>query len=161
MGDDLKDLLDRESIRDLAVRYCDRIVARDAEGVVSLYSPDGEFIVPETAFHIGNPQSDVGINVRRYRGTTELREMLSASFREFAPIPSVSNNVIQLTGPDTASGRCLSTIRYGQDTDALSLAFYDDEYARSSKGWVFLRRTLKMSNFNRKSGARVLSEPGT
>lgn len=41
----LEALLDREAIRDLPVRYCDRVWHDDIDGLVALFAKDGEFVI--------------------------------------------------------------------------------------------------------------------
>jgi SnoaL-like domain len=41
----VRELADREAIRDLPIRYCDCISRNGLEGVVSLFTEDGSFVV--------------------------------------------------------------------------------------------------------------------
>jgi ketosteroid isomerase-like protein len=41
----VRELADREAIRDLPIRYCDCISRNDLEGVVSLFTEDSSFVV--------------------------------------------------------------------------------------------------------------------
>lgn len=53
----VRELADREAIRDLPIRYCDCISRNDLEGVVSLFIEDGSFVVK-------NPESPVEPKLR-------------------------------------------------------------------------------------------------
>jgi ketosteroid isomerase-like protein len=53
----VRELADREAIRDLHIRYCDCISRNDLEGVVSLFTEDGSFVVK-------NPESSVEPKLR-------------------------------------------------------------------------------------------------
>jgi ketosteroid isomerase-like protein len=53
----VRELADREAIRDLPIRYCDCISRNDLADVVSLFTDDGSFVVK-------NPESSVGPKLR-------------------------------------------------------------------------------------------------
>ena len=41
----VRELIDREAIRDLAVRYCDCLRRKDVEGLVGLFTADATFVM--------------------------------------------------------------------------------------------------------------------
>ena len=59
----VRELADREAIRDLPIRYCDCLCRNDLEGLVSLFTEDGTFIAK-------NSENEVVT-----RGRTELKKM--------------------------------------------------------------------------------------
>jgi SnoaL-like domain len=140
---DVRGLLDREEIRDLALRYCDAIVRRDVDGVMDVFAEDGEFVVPEQAFHVDEKP------VRRYQGLAALRKMYAESMISPAPLPMAGNNIVRLSGENTAVGRCMAQIRFAHNSKLLSVGYYDDEYVRTPRGWKFKRRTVDLRPFNR------------
>ena len=146
---DLRGLLDREEIRDLALRYCDAIVRRDVDGVMDVYAEDGEFVVPEHAFHVDEKAVESEKAERRYQGLAALRKMYAESMTSPAPLPFAGNNIVRLTGENTAAGRCMAQIRFANNSKLLSIGYYDDEYVRTPRGWKFKRRTVDLRPFNR------------
>ena len=106
--------------------------------------------MPAAAFYVGNTQGPASEADRRYAGRKALLDMYEESFRGgISPLPSVSNIVFEIQG-DMASGRCLSTIRYANNKTAYFLAFYDDAYARTTAGWKFSRRVVRLLSFDSK-----------
>src|SRR5258708_35096248 len=99
---DVRGLLDREEIRDLAVRYCDAIVRRDVDGVMDVFAEDGEFVVPEQAFHVDEKGAASEKAERRYQGMSALRRMYAESRNSPAPLPMAGNNIVRLSGENTA-----------------------------------------------------------
>jgi len=152
---DVRGLLDREEIRDLALRYCDAIVRRDVDGVMDVFAEDGEFVVPEQAFHVdeeaaGSEKTAASEKAeRRYQGLAALRKMYAESMISPAPLPMAGNNIVRLSGENTAVGRCMAQIRYAHNPKLLSLGYYDDEYVRTPRGWKFKRRKVTLRQFNR------------
>jgi hypothetical protein len=146
--DELQNLWDFQHIQALPQRYCDAIIRKDIAELAALFTADGEFIVPAAAFYVGNTQALAAEVDRRYAGRKALLEMYEETFRDgISPLPSVSNIVFQIQG-DVASGRCLSTIRYANNKAAHFLAFYDDAYARTTVGWKFSKRVVRLLSFD-------------
>ena len=146
---DVRGLLDREEIRDLALRYCDAIVRRDVDGVMDVFAEDGEFVVPEQAFHVDEKTTGPEKAERRYQGLAALRKMYAESMISPAPLPMAGNNIVRLSGENTAVGRCMAQIRFAHNSKLLSVGYYDDEYVRTPRGWKFKRRRVDLRPFNR------------
>jgi SnoaL-like domain len=146
---DVRGLLDREEIRDLALRYCDAIVRRDVDGVMDVFAEDGEFVVPEQAFHVDEKITGPEKAERRYQGLAALRKMYAESMISPAPLPMAGNNIVRLSGENTAVGRCMAQIRFAHNSKLLSVGYYDDEYVRTPRGWKFKRRRVDLRPFNR------------
>jgi ketosteroid isomerase-like protein len=148
--DELQNLWDFQHIQALPQRYCDAIIRKDIAALAALFTADGEFIVPAAAFHVGDTQSPASEADRRYAGRKALLDMYEETFRGgISPLPSVSNIVFEVQG-DVAFGRCLSTIRYANNKAAYFLAFYDDAYARTTVGWKFSKRAVRLLSFDSK-----------
>src|SRR5712671_6492327 len=145
---DARGLLDREEIRDLALRYCDAIVRRDVDGVMDVFAEDGEFVVPEQAFHVDEKTTGSEKAERRYQGLAALRKMYADSMISPAPLPMAGNNIVRLSGENTAVGRCMAQIRFAHNSKLLSVGYYDDEYVRTPCGWKFKRRRVDLRPFN-------------
>jgi hypothetical protein len=123
---EMRALLDREAIRDLAARYCHRIWNADPR-VAELYTTDGRFSLraPDgrTVSHQGRDAID-----RYYRdGFADPKRQAR---------PYTSSHVIELLGAGRATGRLHADIRLRQDDDlVLYVGYWQDEYARVDGEW--------------------------
>jgi ketosteroid isomerase-like protein len=129
----VRDLADLEAIRDLARRYAHCVWQNDVEGVVALFSDDGEM--------------DPGVR-EPIRGKASLRpafeQMLlgAGSFRPF-----IGQHVVDLAG-DSATGTCYIDLRAvvaGQSM--IGGGWYEDRYVRTADGWRFRSRKVVLSFF--------------
>ena len=118
---ELQALLDREAIRDIARLYCHYMWQHDMR-VVDLYTDDGRF----------------GEN----QGRAELLAMYERSFAgALDPHPFAGNHVIELDGPDHATGFCYNDLRIKRDgTRTLAIGFWRDDYAKVDGAWKFRDR---------------------
>ena len=127
----VRNLADKEAIRDLARRYADCVWRRDIEGAVGLFAANG---VMDT----GNGAPIVGraALLEAYRG------MLTGDLQPF-----VHNHVIELGG-DGATGRCYLDLRATRDgVSMMGSGYYEDVYVRAGDGWKFQSRKLNMRFF--------------
>ncbi len=127
----LNELLDREAIRELPVRYCDCVWRGDLDGLVNLFAPNGEFTVK------GRERSVT------QKGRPELKKMYAEALGDLSPRPFIHNHVVDLGGPNRASGRCYVELRsIARNMDWIGSGFYEDEYEKTSEGWKFASRTF-------------------
>jgi hypothetical protein len=116
----LRELLDRDAIRELAVRYCHCMWQHDI-AVVSLFSPDGRF---------GAKQ-----------GREALERFYAGVFAgSSTPHPFAGNHVIDFDGPDHATGTCYNDLRIDRGGHALVIGYWKDEYVRVGGAWKFKSR---------------------
>lgn len=128
----VRDLIDREAIRDLASRYVDRVWHKDIDGVVALFDEDARFDTEEYP-----PVS----------GRAALADVFKIIFDTQDLEPWVHNHVVDLDG-DTATGRCFLDLRMIRDGKRLfATGFYDDTYVRVDGAWRFARRKVTMRSF--------------
>ncbi len=125
----LRELLDREAIRDLARRYAHCVWQKDVDGAIALFTDDAEMDTGDRPPIIG-------------------REALLESYAEmFANNdlrPFVHNHVIEIHG-DSAEGTCYLDLRGVIDGTAMTgHGFYRDRYVRIGGGWKFAYRLLNM-----------------
>jgi ketosteroid isomerase-like protein len=129
----VRELADLEAIRDLARRYAHYVWQSDIDGVIELFTDDGEM--------------DPGVRPP-IKGRAALlegfKQMLLAggSFRPF-----ISQHVVDVAG-DEATGFCYIDLRAAvAGTSMIGGGWYEDRYARTEKGWRFRRRKVVLSFF--------------
>lgn len=125
---EIRELLAREAIRDLPVRYCDCVWRDDIPGLVGLFADDGRF----TAI------TDSGET--EVRGREALLEFFSVA-TNIAPRPYIHNHVVELTSEVTASGRCYLDLRSAREgIPWMGAGWYADDYVLTPDGWRFASR---------------------
>ena len=95
----VRELADREAIRDLPIRYSDCLCRNDLEGLVSLFTEDGTFIAKD-------PENEVAT-----RGRTELKKMYENLVSTVQPRPYIHTHVVELHSGNSATGRCYVEMR--------------------------------------------------
>ena len=129
----LKAMEDRESIRELPLRYCDCVWRKDAEGVAALYTEDGRF---------DTGQGDAPLESRK-----AIYDYFAGSFAgPVTPRPFIHNHVFEVDG-DSAHGRCSLEVIAG---DFTMRGYYEDTYARVDGEWKFrVRKAVMVGTENR------------
>ena len=115
----------KDEIRELTARYCHAVVDGDVDAIVDLFCSDGTF------------------RMRKFEATgdEELRKMYEGGVGGQTHKPFIQNHVIELQGPDDATGRCSVEIRVFQDGEAFTAAgHYLDRYKRENGRWLFAER---------------------
>jgi uncharacterized protein (TIGR02246 family) len=88
----VRELVDREAIRDLPVRYCDCLWRKDVDGLLELFTDDATFVMK-------------GIEIEAVsRGRAQLKRMHEKALSETTPRLFVHNQIINLLGSDRATG---------------------------------------------------------
>jgi len=124
----IRELQDKDAIRELTARYCWAVARSDLEAIVSLFCEDGSFVMNDRAFD----------------GREGIRQGYGAGMPDPSPKPFIHNHVIELDG-DRAKGRCAVEIRAVQDGEAYTAAgHYEDEYRRVDGEWKFARRRFEV-----------------
>jgi hypothetical protein len=133
----LTDLVDREEIRDLPVRYCDCVWRGDVAGIVELFAHDGSFIVK-------TPDSE-SIN----KGREALLKKYSEDLRRLTPRPYIHNHVVELGYYGRATGRCYVELRdAGRNMEWFGTGHYLDEYVKVGDHWKFASRYFTAVRFD-------------
>lgn len=131
----LKDLLDREAIRELPARYCDCVWRNDIPGLVQLFAPDGRFSMA-TATQTLAAQGHTDLQAFYMRGLA------------ITPRPYIHNQVVELGKKGHAVGRCSLELRSARrDMEWLGAGYYLDHYVKLKGVWKFASReftALKM-----------------
>jgi ketosteroid isomerase-like protein len=127
----VEELLAREAIRDLPLRYCDCVWREDAAGLAALFTDNGSF-----TFVIRGTETAV-------RGRQAIAEFFAEALR-MRPRPYIHNHVVELRADGFASGRCYLDLRSGNhDMAWLGAGWYADEYMRTLDGWKFQSRLFR------------------
>ena len=126
----VRELADREAIRDLACRYAHLVWQGRGREMAELFSEDGSM--------------DTGLE-----DPIHGRSALAAAFERLVDPetdlqPFVHNHVIDLAG-DRATGTAYIDLRSVQDARSMiGSGFYEDEYVRTAAGWRFASRRLTL-----------------
>jgi uncharacterized protein (TIGR02246 family) len=125
----VRELADREAIRDLPVRYCDCLGRKDVDGLLGLFTDEATFVMK-------------GIEVEAVsRGRAEIRRMHEKAVAETDPRLFVHTQIVNLLGVDRATGRCSVEVRNLRITmEWLGLGYFEDEYAKVGDQWKFTSR---------------------
>ena len=127
----LRELADREAIRELTMLYCDCLYRGDVEGLVSLFTEHGTFTVKGAENEVVT------------RGRAELKKMYENVVNEVRPRPLVHAHLIELRGPTSATGRFHFEMRGAQvDMERLGSACWEDVYAKMGEQWKIASRRL-------------------
>jgi ketosteroid isomerase-like protein len=130
----LQEVIDREAIRDLPLRYCHSVWQKDLDGYVNLFTDDG-------AMSSNDP------TLPRAQGREGLRKMIGQGLDTSKPRPFIHNHVIELLGPDRAKGTCYVEVRLLRDGKKHLLnAWYNDEYAKVNGEWKFKSRQIMVDS---------------
>ncbi|MGH7914787.1 MAG: nuclear transport factor 2 family protein [Candidatus Binataceae bacterium] len=133
----LAELVDREEIRDLPVRYCDCVWRGDVAGIVDLFSADGSFTVK-------TPDRE---NVNK--GREALLKTYAEGLRNLTPRPYIHNHVVELGYYGRATGRCYVELRNAsRDMEWIGTGHYLDEYVKVGDHWKFASRYFTAVRFD-------------
>jgi ketosteroid isomerase-like protein len=127
----IRELADREEIRDLIATYAHRMAHGPA--VADLFTDDGAYI-----------NRGIGSRPRReVRGRAALDEYYGdrTGWREH-PLPMIHNHLIAVGG-DEARGICSVEIRMVEDGESLvASGYYKDRFRREAGHWKFTEREV-------------------
>jgi ketosteroid isomerase-like protein len=127
----VRELVDREAIRDLSNRYCDCLYRNDLDGLVSLFTQNATFLVKDY-------ESEVVT-----RGRAKLKKMFARLVSDVNPKPLIHALVVELRSENTATGRCYVELRSDKvQVEGVGSGYYEDEYAKIGAEWKFASRRL-------------------
>lgn len=125
----IRELLDRDAIRELPVRYCDCAWRSDIDGIVDLFTDDGLFVIK-----LPNGRETAA------KGSEELHRSFSSGL-EIKPRPYIHNHVVELIDAEHAIGRCYLDLRSGKfDMNWIGAGYYNDEYRKVGGRWKIASR---------------------
>jgi ketosteroid isomerase-like protein len=127
----IRELFDREAIRDLSNRYCDCLYRHDLDALVTLFTSNATFVVKDHESEVVN------------RGRAKLKRMFARLVSDANPRPVIHAQVVELHSADSASGRCYVELRTDiSQVEEAGSGYYEDEYAKVGTEWKFACRRL-------------------
>lgn len=136
----IDEMLDREAIRDLAIRYCDYIWRDEIPQVIDTFTADAAFI--------SAPAPGVDAPAQEARGKAEIMRFLGGGITGLKPRPYIHNHAIELLGNGRARGRVYVELRSpAVAMEWIGTGYYDDEYVKVAGDWKFQNRTVRMLRF--------------
>ena len=127
----VRDLLDREALRELTYKYCMYVWAKDAMGLVNLFTDDGTFDYEPLPPAPRQTTTGRKALIEFYTGTNNQVQY-----------PFIHNHVITLNG-NTATANCYADVhRQREGKWQLSKGLYRDTYQRVGEEWKFKVRHL-------------------
>jgi uncharacterized protein (TIGR02246 family) len=135
----VRDLLDREAIRDLARRYAHLVWHCDVSAIAELFTEDGRMDTPD---------------LPTLTGRAEIVESYTKIFSDMELWPFVHNHVIDIDG-NSATGTVYLDLRSrAEGREIMAAGYYADRYERVDGRWLFAHRDLTMVSFRAISGPR-------
>ncbi|MBW3504709.1 MULTISPECIES: nuclear transport factor 2 family protein [unclassified Pseudomonas] len=136
----LKELLDREQIRSLRTLYAHLLDGNNIAALDQVFSADA--VVEVT---VGKMEGIEAIQ----SGLNDAFKLYDRDHRENYPfMHAITNHWVQLTGPDTAQGRCylidFETASKPDPNPLLLLGIYADEYTRIDGEWRITHTRLEV-----------------
>jgi len=131
----VRELADREEIKELTARYAHGVARGEGAKVAELFTDDGVFLnrFPE------QPVTEV-------RGREALQKFYGAIKRNFA-LPCIHNHLITLAG-DEATGTCSIEVRITRDGKSMiGSGYYEDRFRRENGRWKFTVRDCTFFHF--------------
>jgi SnoaL-like domain len=131
----VREIADREAIRDLPVLYCDCLSRKDLEGLVSLFTEGGTFAAKAHEHEVVT------------RGRSDLKLMFENVLNNGHPRHFIHTHVVKLHSVNSASGRCSVELRRAvieadRQTEWIGSGYYEDNYAKVGDEWKFASRRL-------------------
>jgi ketosteroid isomerase-like protein len=131
----LQEVIDREAIRTLSVRYCHYVWQKDLDGYVNLFTEDGDMSTNDPS-------------LPRAQGRAALHTMIGEGLDTMKPRPFIHNHVIELQGSDKATGTCYIEARLLRDGKKWAMSgWYNNEYAKVGGEWKFKSRQIAVDSF--------------
>lgn len=127
--DQVRELLDREQLRDLVARYALTVDDHDLATLETMFHPDAVFDRDGEVAH----------------GWAEISAVLGASMRGFRRMLHTPHAaLVELTGPDTGVGASSGHAELVTRRGVLLAAYrYADEFVRHDGRWVFASRAVR------------------
>jgi uncharacterized protein (TIGR02246 family) len=133
----LAELLEREAIRELPRLYCHYLWTKDPERMAGLFTEDATICIQ-------------GMEDYAITGRDKLAKVFKRVNARYASQPFIHNHIIELEGPDRASGYSYYEILEQEGSTYLAAGYYRDEYRKVDGEWKFQSRKVHMvTDFDR------------
>jgi uncharacterized protein (TIGR02246 family) len=127
------EMLDRESIRELPRLYCHYLWTRDPDRMANLFTDDATICI-------------VGMEDYAITGRDKLAKVFRRVNARYSSQPFIHNHIVDLEGPDRASGYAYYEILEQDGSRFLAAGYYHDQYRKGVDGqWKFQSRTIHMA----------------
>lgn len=126
----LDDLLDREGIRQLPIRFAKGAWTTNGSLEADQFAEQGSFGVE------GRPGY--------CKGRENLRKALHDHILDVTPRPIIHDHLIELGPGGRARGRCYNEVRtFQHGMRLMGVGWYDEEYVKEKGEWKYFSRTVK------------------
>lgn len=130
----LEEVIDREEIRNLPIRYCHCVWQRDIEGYLNLFTDDGELSTNDPAL----PGA---------QGREGLRRNILQTLDTMKPRPFIHNHVVELITSERATGTCYLELHFLNDGRPWTMTgWLNDEYTKIGGQWKFKSRRISIDS---------------
>ena len=120
----------RVGIMELTARYCWHVARGEGQALADLFTDDGALDGTEAG-------------MERIEGRAALVAFYAKVSTPLSAFPFIHNHIIEVTGPDTATGSCvLDAIFTRGDSAYRQTGHYLDTYRRVDDQWRFVERKL-------------------
>jgi len=132
----IENLIDIHEIKNLRILYSSYFDGKDIEGLMGLLTPDAvcEF-GPEYGGNWDSPEV-IRNNFQSY---------LDEEDEPWSVMHAITNHHVELTGPDTAKGRCYLidlNLETGNENPLYLFGIYDDLYKKIDGKWLLYRTRI-------------------
>jgi uncharacterized protein (TIGR02246 family) len=125
-------LLNREAIRELPRLYCHYLWTSDPVAMANLFTEDATICIK-------------GMEDYAITGRDKLTKVFRRVNAKFKAQPFIHNHIVDLTGPDRATGYSYYEIlEPGDTTRYMAAGYYYDEYRKVDGQWKFQSRKIHM-----------------
>jgi hypothetical protein len=128
----LAELADREAIRELPRLYCHFLWTKDPVRMANLFAEDATISIR-------------GMEDYAITGRDKLAKVFARVNARYASQPFIHNHIIELEGPDRASGYSYYEILEGEGEKFLAAGYYHDQYRKINGEWKFQSRKVHMA----------------
>ena len=128
----LAELLDCEAIRELPCLYCHYLWTKDPESMANLFTEDATISIK-------------GMEDYAITGRDKLVKVFRRVNAKYASQPFIHNHVVDLEGPNRASGYAYYEILEQEGSRYLASGYYRDEYRKVDGLWKFQSRKVHMA----------------
>ena len=132
----VRELADREEIKELTARYAHGVAHGEGLKVAELFTDNGTFI------NRLNPNEQPTV----VKGREALNKFYGAIKRNVA-VPCIHNHLINLNG-DEATGTCSIEVRITRNNQSMiGSGYYEDRFRRENGQWKFVERDCTFFHF--------------